>query len=129
MCIVGLRDFYRLQKVFYFVNKTNFFTLSLTTISTFIDEVEVDNYFCNRKANSLPNTNGLQENFNPNENTRPCYLPCPGECSMNKWSLWSRCQDDCKVVDKIKHKFRSSTGIQSRSRVAIVTGKVIFLKI
>ncbi|XP_059826219.1 thrombospondin type-1 domain-containing protein 7B isoform X2 [Hypanus sabinus] len=45
----------------------------------------------------------------------PCSVPCPGDCHLTEWSLWSSCQLIC-----LDGKRFETTGHQTRSRAVIV---------
>ncbi|XP_024919574.1 thrombospondin type-1 domain-containing protein 7B [Cynoglossus semilaevis] len=49
------------------------------------------------------------------EMEQPCFVPCPGDCHLTDWSLWSSCQLTC-----LEGRSFETTGRQARSRAVIV---------
>nr|XP_015213731.1 PREDICTED: thrombospondin type-1 domain-containing protein 7B isoform X1 [Lepisosteus oculatus]XP_015213732.1 PREDICTED: thrombospondin type-1 domain-containing protein 7B isoform X1 [Lepisosteus oculatus] len=45
----------------------------------------------------------------------PCSVPCPGDCHLTEWSLWSSCQLTC-----LDGRSFETTGRQARSRAVII---------
>nr|XP_033800454.1 thrombospondin type-1 domain-containing protein 7B isoform X3 [Geotrypetes seraphini] len=45
----------------------------------------------------------------------PCYVPCPGDCHLTEWSVWSACELTC-----IDGRSFETIGRQSRSRAFII---------
>ncbi|XP_056145668.1 thrombospondin type-1 domain-containing protein 7B [Lampris incognitus] len=45
----------------------------------------------------------------------PCFVPCPGDCHLTEWSLWSSCQLTC-----LEGRSFETTGRQARSRSVVI---------
>ncbi|XP_067130629.1 thrombospondin type-1 domain-containing protein 7A-like isoform X2 [Centruroides vittatus] len=77
------------------------------------DDVTVSNRYCFLVNWTSPLTkkvdlNWLALSFDHKE-TEECYIPCPGDCQMSDWSLWSHCHRDCSSAEIV--------GYQTRSRI------------
>ncbi|XP_061579008.1 thrombospondin type-1 domain-containing protein 7B [Cololabis saira] len=46
---------------------------------------------------------------------QPCFVPCPGDCYLTEWSLWSSCQLTC-----LEGRSFESIGHQARSKAVII---------
>ncbi|XP_036432693.1 thrombospondin type-1 domain-containing protein 7B [Colossoma macropomum] len=46
---------------------------------------------------------------------QPCFVPCPGDCHLTEWSLWSSCQLTC-----LEGRSFESVGQQARSRAVVI---------
>ncbi|CAK8690487.1 unnamed protein product [Clavelina lepadiformis] len=77
------------------------------------DGVEVDSTFCEmQQRKRLGDKRGhLYDVFTESQLTRPCRVPCPGECHMSEWSSWSICHADCNHPLTF-----NMTGTRTRSR-------------
>ncbi|CAL1528374.1 unnamed protein product, partial [Lymnaea stagnalis] len=48
------------------------------------------------------------------QTSRPCHVPCPGECFLSDWSAWSMCYISCEDFQQ-----GFSQGVQARSRAIL----------
>ncbi|KAH9496076.1 Thrombospondin type-1 domain-containing protein 7A [Bulinus truncatus] len=48
------------------------------------------------------------------QTSRPCQVPCPGECFLSEWSSWSLCFISCEDFQQ-----GFSMGVQARSRAVL----------
>ncbi|BFZ22563.1 hypothetical protein BsWGS_25602 [Bradybaena similaris] len=48
------------------------------------------------------------------QTSRPCHVPCPGECKLTEWSSWSSCYISCEDFEQ-----GYTAGVQSRSRAVL----------
>ncbi|CAG5115297.1 unnamed protein product, partial [Candidula unifasciata] len=48
------------------------------------------------------------------QTSRPCHVPCPGECKLSEWSTWSQCFISCEDFDQ-----GFTVGVQARSRAIL----------
>ncbi|XP_052004347.1 thrombospondin type-1 domain-containing protein 7B-like [Xyrauchen texanus] len=46
---------------------------------------------------------------------QPCFVPCPGDCHLTEWSLWSSCQLTC-----LEGRSFETVGRQARSRAVVI---------
>ncbi|XP_046701231.1 thrombospondin type-1 domain-containing protein 7B isoform X2 [Silurus meridionalis] len=67
--------------------------------------LQVDNEKCNEQFGTE----------NEPELQQPCFIPCPGDCHLTDWSLWSSCQLTC-----VEGRSFEVEGHQARSRAVIV---------
>ncbi|TRY98323.1 hypothetical protein DNTS_031706, partial [Danionella cerebrum] len=46
---------------------------------------------------------------------QPCFVPCPGDCHLTEWSMWSTCQLTC-----LEGRSFETEGRQARSQAVVI---------
>nr|CAB3266953.1 thrombospondin type-1 domain-containing protein 7A [Phallusia mammillata] len=86
------------------------------------DGTTVDHSFCIQQLQASAESDPLPDWFATDQLTRPCEVPCPGQCLVTGWSPWSRCHADCGTDET--RVTGISQGVKTRSRVQYVVGNV-----